>query len=1151
MGGMNVRWATSLVVLSLIFTLHIQVPSGWVEPTRDAPALEPYDNPYLNHAESAARWLMSIAMEPAPGQYKWYNSDLESDRFMTEQSMGAVGVGKFFLELYHATGNGTYLEFAEGTGRWLISIAEGVGPNSCRWSKYEGWGIYDPDYLGGIGSTMEYLSMLYRSTGNSTYLDYAVKGANWLVDQAVPAPGGYKWKSFSTIDHNMTGWYHGTAGLSHVLMEIHSDTQNTAYLDYALGGAGWLISMGMDMGPGEKAWVRVEGDPDPDRSWCGGTIGIVQFFIRMWEATGNSTYLENAMAGANWTVGQGTMMGEGMMSIDHTNILCHGDPSHAIVLFSLHKATSDPKYLDAAERIMNWIIYQRVEVNEDELKWPHLIGGSEYITGLLMGNSGIGYAFMTSYEMAGNETYLDHAVRSANWVMNMSEEISPGVRRWNYKEDIDDTAEYCPGWYWGAAGIGQFLIGMSEHWTPPDRIEVPGGNRIGYADPGESVGYLIDVLFHGSSESDLDVIIASDDPSWVWNASFDGTGIEPGIKRDLSLSVIVPDDALSGDIMVLLVRLEMEGDPSIFTEIEVETIASTVRGILIDATVRGSSYDPGERTLIDVNITNTGNDLDDISIQAVCGSLKSPITIEFNGSKMIANEKRWALLHFIVPENASGGNAYDLIITAFSLRDPYISAETEAAVLVGNVLRAEFISEVVTLHADPGEEIPFTVLLRNTGNVMLNTSIEVLSVQGTIWDHSFVNSTQVQYGEEASISFKMTAPPTTLAGEWCSVVLGAFTSEGLLDTINLTLIARSIHGISLKGPEEEVGIEPYSTITISVSVRNTGNIIDDVVFDTVEPVGQWEFGISFNGSRMAPFEERTATLNVALNEALPPSSVAFILRAMSLNNASASLSIDLNILEILRADLLYPMIVSGPPGKEMTLDLELINAGNMPFDYRLSASSSVDLSIRILSGERGWIGSSRSAAMGISIRIPEGIPPGVVDTLLFEVDMNDGKLVISRSVNVTVLTLYDFDLSPSENKSRVRTGEKFEFIVNVTNKGNIPIVVELEINGLPPSWCGLSVERLEILPGGTESVIIEVEVPQGEAGIHVLIFEASSEHVNRSIRFDISAYDKGHSMMPFIALASIILLIIIIAAMIILIFNRNKRTDRTNEVWEE
>jgi len=135
-------------------------------------------DPHLYHAEAGARWLMSIAVEPSPGIYKWYNSDLDTTTFMTEQSMGVVGVGKFFLMLYNATGNATYLEYAEGAGKWLISLAEPTAPDACRWSKWEGLNEYDPDHYGGIGSTIEYLMLLHQATDDPIYLEYAIKGAN-------------------------------------------------------------------------------------------------------------------------------------------------------------------------------------------------------------------------------------------------------------------------------------------------------------------------------------------------------------------------------------------------------------------------------------------------------------------------------------------------------------------------------------------------------------------------------------------------------------------------------------------------------------------------------------------------------------------------------------------------------------------------------------------------------------------------------------------------------------------------------------------------------------------------------------------------------------------------------------------------------------
>ena len=1041
MGGMKVRWATSHVVLSFILALHIQAPSGWGEPNRDAPALEPYVNPYLHHAESAARWLMSIAMEPAPGLYKWYNSDLESDRFMTEQTMGAVGVGKFFLELYDATGNGTYLEYAQGTGRWLISLAEEVSPDSCRWSKYEGWGIYDPDYLGGIGSTMEYLSMLYRSTGNSTYLDYAVKGANWLVDQAVPAPGGYKWRSFSTIDFNMTGWYHGTAGLSHVLMEIYSDTQNTTYLDHALGGAGWLISMGMDMGPGEKAWVRVEGDPDPDRSWCGGTIGIVGFFVRMWEATGNSTYLENAIAGANWTVGLGTMMGEGMMSIDHTNILCHGDPSHAIVLFSLYEATSDPKYLDAAERIMNWIIFQRVEVNEDELKWPHLIGGSEYITGLLMGNSGIGYAFMASYEITGNETYLDHAVRSANWVMNMSEEISPGVRRWNYKEGIDDTAEYCPGWYWGAAGIGQFLLEMAPNWIPPEKVKVIGGETIGYGDPGSEVALFLEIKNVGGSNGDAEAIVI-DAGNWTHEMSFFGSGMMPEEVRRLEFRFLVHDNALWGD-----------------------SNSATVR-------VRSSSGSSDEATL---------------------------------------------------------------------------------TVYANRVRSIELTEGPIVLFANPGSAGSAGIEIVNNGNSFEDIEFKVAARSGREWPVEIDDPILgMGPGMVRKVNVTISSDPNASSGASGGIVLGAYLSDVLHSSIEITLTINPTYRILLEADDIALLLPLLGKSEVSLTVGNKGNAIDDISFDHVGSGEGWEANISFNGTGMVPEEKRNATLSIESLSVLPPMArnLSIIARSSGDPEAYSSISLVLMVEELTAASLSNVSPGSGIPGSAVRYDLTLTCDGNVPFEPVVVATSDLDWPVSVSGG--GPVSPGESLDMSVSHWIPSGTIAGEVDELTLLVMDGSGTILHTTSVLTSVLTISDLLVLTASGSVNLTPGESVSVPIMIRNLGNAPSIVDIRVTAGDPLSGSLSMDRLELLPGGESVVDLIIVVPEGASGEHVIVVDAVTANVTRSASIlivvasgpDPDPRPEGIPAIVLIGIASLMVMLLVSVLAVIFILRRRS-------VWDE
>ena len=1031
----------ALLVLSLLFTLYIQAPSGGGGPSREGPALDPYLNPYLYYAESGARWLMSIAMEPAPGLYKWYNSDLESDRFMTEQTMGAVGVGKFFLELYDATGNGTYLEYAQGTGRWLISLAEEVSPDSCRWSKYEGWGMYDPDYLGGIGSTIEYLSMLYRSTGNSTYLEYAVKGANWLIGQAVPEQNGYKWRSFSTIDHNMTGWYHGTAGLSHVLMRIHSDTGNETYLEYALGGAAWLMSMAMDMAPGEKAWVRVEGDPNPNLSWCGGTIGIVQFFLGMWETTGSFTYLEHAMAGANWTIGQGTEMGEGMLSIEHNNILCHGDPSQAIVLFSLHNATGDHKYLDAAQRIMNWIMHQRVEVNLNELKWPHLIGGSEYITGLLMGNSGIGHTFITSHRMTGNETYLDYAIKSSNWVMNMSEEVSPGAMRWNYKEGIDDTAEYCPGWYWGVAGIGQFLLEMAPNWISPEKVRIEEGETTAHGDPGTEAVLSLQVRNVGGSKGDMEALVIGQG-NWTHVMSFYGSGMMPMEVRTLELRFHIPESALWGDRSSATIRVRSSSGSS--DEATLTVFANRVRSIEISEGPIVLLADPGSAGIASIEVINRGNSYEDVEFKIASRS-----------------DHEWPV------------------------------------------------------------EIEHPILGMGPGVLR-------------------------------KVNVTMYSDPEATSGAQAGIVLGAYLSDNLYAEVEITLIINSIYRVYLEADEIPLTLPHNGDAEASIKVRNEGNAVDDISFDPVGSGEGWEAGISFNGTGMGPLEERNATLSIASVNILAPmvQNVSIIARSKGDPEAFSEITIVFTVEELVAVSLSNVPPGYGIPGSAVRYDITLTCEGNVPLEASVVASSGLDWAVSVSGG--GTVSPGESLGIVVDHWIPSGTIEGEGDVLTLLVLDGSGTILYNTSVLTTALPIIDLLVQAPSGSVNATPGESLSVPLLIRNIGNAPSVVDIRMTAAGPISGSLSMNRIELLPGGGSVVDLIIAVPEGVSGEHVIVVEAVTGNVTRSVSIlihvvpgpDPDPRPEGIPALVFLGIG--LALLLLLGAILAFVLIRRKRS-----VWDE
>ena len=124
---------------------------------------------------------------------------------------------------------------------------------------------------------------LYQITQDSTYLDYANKGAAWLTSLAVSEAGGYKWQWTQTDAKFDITICHGVAGMGDFLLELYKITKQECWLKYARGSAIWLESVADSSLDGYR-WATFG---EYHTGYSIGTAGVGLFFLKMAQTTGD------------------------------------------------------------------------------------------------------------------------------------------------------------------------------------------------------------------------------------------------------------------------------------------------------------------------------------------------------------------------------------------------------------------------------------------------------------------------------------------------------------------------------------------------------------------------------------------------------------------------------------------------------------------------------------------------------------------------------------------------------------------------------------------------------------------------------------------------------------------------------------------------
>jgi lantibiotic modifying enzyme len=453
------------VVIILFVSIMITQVATPVQPPRGKAYLK--KNIYFEYALKAASWLMSLAVEESPDVYKWPVSEETPTSFLIGMGSGAAGIGTFFLEIYRTTGEDEYLRYAEGAAKFITE------------QDYEDVPI---DWLAGPGGAGSFLLELSKTTHNIFYLNQAIRLGDWLITQHFEENTGYYWIPYSNApDKIFTGWAHGVAGLGAFFIELYGETGDETYLDYAEGAARWILSVTQEPNPGHYCWPRLVTDSKPNTSWCGGSVGILMFLLKMYESTGRGFYWNYCEGGVDWLIYEASISGINSIHWGESHAYCHGTPSvvHLLYLMSQHK--NDPKYLEYARKGARWLEEEAEWRSNSVYRWTHFL---YHDTGLLTGTAGVGNSFVLYSGFEDDVGYLDYARGAAHWLISVAEYDGFDKTKWfNYIEEVDEDygkKEHETGWYNGAAGIGLFFLRLSQALPlPPETNSSPTLNPIG------------------------------------------------------------------------------------------------------------------------------------------------------------------------------------------------------------------------------------------------------------------------------------------------------------------------------------------------------------------------------------------------------------------------------------------------------------------------------------------------------------------------------------------------------------------------------------------------------------------------------------------------------------------------------------------------
>ncbi|GHO84959.1 type 2 lanthipeptide synthetase LanM family protein [Dictyobacter formicarum] len=237
------------------------------------------------------------------------------------------------------------------------------------------------DTFAGAAGALLVLLDLYQLAPDPELLQKAIACGQRLLATRTISPGGYKaWTGFN--GKHLTGFSHGTAGITYALLRLYSITGDSDYRAAASEGIAYEDSVFI---PQINNWPDLRSDEPLEYrvAWCHGAPGIGLARI------GGLAALDNEQVRNDIEIALRRTLDEGVQNLDH---LCCGNLGRIDILSTAAHRLHRPDLALAAEQAM-WQIVMRAE-GIGRFSLDPLLPRQVNNFGFFQGTAGLGYSLL-------------------------------------------------------------------------------------------------------------------------------------------------------------------------------------------------------------------------------------------------------------------------------------------------------------------------------------------------------------------------------------------------------------------------------------------------------------------------------------------------------------------------------------------------------------------------------------------------------------------------------------------------------------------------------------------------------------------------------------------------------------------------------------
>ncbi len=384
---------------------------------------------------------------------------------------GSAGIIIFYLELFANDPRPHYRDRILQAADELLAFAK--GPT-----------VLGPGWAGGFPGIAFVLTAVSRFSGDTKYADGARLVFEKLMAQSQPIGNGVGWlrkvpfftqykEPRELLDSDM-----GATGAGMTLVWAAENGVHSKAKEWAIQVADRLIEVGETMAQGTR-WNMTE----PAINWhtpnfSHGAGGVGYFMTRMFQLTGNETYLETAISAAHYLQSIEVKQTKGVL-VPHggeENLFylahCHGPAGTGKLFYLLTEVTGDKKWQESMHSQMDGLLSVGAPETRGAGYWNNI--------SQCCGDAGVGDYALHLYDNSNNaahkQKYLGLAQRVALELI-MRSTVEEDKRYWVQAEHrtAPEFLQAQTGFMQGAAGVGSFFLHLSRVLTdkPTVKISLP------------------------------------------------------------------------------------------------------------------------------------------------------------------------------------------------------------------------------------------------------------------------------------------------------------------------------------------------------------------------------------------------------------------------------------------------------------------------------------------------------------------------------------------------------------------------------------------------------------------------------------------------------------------------------------------------------